>query len=157
MSNVFSVDKYSTLVFDCDGVVLNSNAIKTNAFYQATIGYGKAAADAMVEYHITNGGVSRYKKFAYFIEQIAPKYINNLSLSFDALLHTYSHYVRDGLLTCEVAPGLESLRKLNAKANWLIVSGGTSLNYVKFLLNVVWQIGLMEGYLVAQEQKKKYL
>nr|WP_298249110.1 HAD family hydrolase [uncultured Halomonas sp.] len=115
---------YTTLVFDCDGVVLDSNKVKTDAFYQATLPYGEAAAKAMVEYHVAYGGVSRYKKFAYFLEQIAPSYAEQQDSDLEALLQTYAGHVREGLLSCDVAPGLETLRRQTPNARWLIVSGG---------------------------------
>lgn len=116
---------YATYIFDCDGVVLDSNKVKTDAFYQATLPYGKAAAQAMVDYHIANGGVSRYKKFAYFLEQITPAYASQQQgPDLEALLHAYASHVREGLLNCDIAPGLETLRKKTSEARWLIVSGG---------------------------------
>lgn len=118
------VARYTTLVFDCDGVVLDSNKVKTEAFYQATLPYGKSAAQAMVDYHVANGGVSRYKKFAHFLEQIAPHHAEQQGPDLEALLQTYAGYVREGLLSCEVAPGLEALRQKTPNARWLIVSGG---------------------------------
>jgi hypothetical protein len=42
----------TTLVFDCDGVVLNSNRIKTEAFRLVAAPYGEAAAEALVQYHL---------------------------------------------------------------------------------------------------------
>lgn len=121
--------RYKTLVFDCDGVVLNSNKVKTDAFYRAAVPYGEAAAQALVDYHTANGGISRYKKFNYFLEEIAPKhsdeYNNNINLpNLDQLLTDYASYVEEGLLTCEVAAGLEDLRIATQNTNWLIVSGG---------------------------------
>ncbi|MDV2857234.1 HAD family hydrolase [Oceanimonas sp. CAM02] len=126
MSQQFSLTHYITLVFDCDGVVLNSNKVKTEAFYKAALPYGEAAAQAMVDYHVANGGVSRYKKFAYFLEQIAPGYAEQRKLlpNLEELLQAYASYVREGLLSCEIAPGLEALRKQTPNARWLIVSGG---------------------------------
>lgn len=119
------ITDYATLIFDCDGVVLDSNKVKTEAFYQATLPYGKAAAQAMVDYHVANGGVSRYKKFAYFLEKIAPIHAEHQdSPDLDALLQAYAGYVRDGLLSCDIAPGLEVLRQNTLNASWLIVSGG---------------------------------
>jgi len=56
---------YKTLVFDCDGVVLNSNKIKTQAFYEATKQFGHESAQALVDYHVANGGISRYAKFEW--------------------------------------------------------------------------------------------
>lgn len=116
------VSGYATLVFDCDGVVLNSNKIKTNAFYQAALPYGEAAAQALAEYHVAHGGISRYQKFSYFIEQIAPTGVQGPDLG--TLLESYADQVRQGLLTCEMAEGLPQLREHTANARWLIVSGG---------------------------------
>lgn len=124
MSQRVSVNKYTTLVFDCDGVILDSNKVKTEAFHQATLLYGKGAAQAMVDYHVANGGVSRYKKFAYFLEQIVPKYAKRQGPDQEALLRAFADYVRKGLLSCEMAPGLEVLRQQTPSARWLIVSGG---------------------------------
>lgn len=123
------LSKYKTLVFDCDGVILNSNQLKTAAFYQAALPYGEAAAQALVDYHTATGGISRYKKFSYFLEEITPKHSseasNNKNLpNLDQLLTNYANYVEEGLLTCEVAEGLEKLREATPNANWLIVSGG---------------------------------
>ena len=116
--------KYTTYIFDCDGVVLDSNKVKTEAFYQAALPYGETAAQAMVDYHVANGGVSRYKKFAHFLEQIAPHHSEQQGPDLEALLQAYAGHVREGLLSCEVAPGLEALREQSPNARWLIVSGG---------------------------------
>lgn len=113
---------YKTLVFDCDGVVLNSNKVKTQAFYQAALPYGEEAAQALVAYHVQNGGVSRYKKFAYFLSALIQQGASGPDL--EDLLGSYATKVRDGLLQCEVAAGLHELRANTPNANWLIVSGG---------------------------------
>lgn len=114
--------KYSTLVFDCDGVILNSNQLKTDAFYQVALPFGKQAATDFVRYHTENGGISRYKKFAHFLKHIAPSTNNTPTL--ETLLNQYAQHVTDGLINCEVAAGLEELRALTPNSRWLIVSGG---------------------------------
>ncbi|WP_319781512.1 HAD family hydrolase [Oceanisphaera sp. IT1-181] len=120
-----TVTDYKTLVFDCDGVILNSNKVKTDAFYRAALPYSEAAAQALLEYHVAHGGVSRYKKFAYFLEQIVPITAPSVSgPDLDELLSHYAQSVQHGLLTCEVAVGLYELRARTPHANWLIVSGG---------------------------------
>lgn len=129
-----SLSEYKTLVFDCDGVILNSNKIKTEAFYRVALAYGEPAAQELVRYHVENGGVSRYKKFKYFLDEIVPNLTNNKvsGRNLEALLGNYAKIVLDGLLSCELAEGLEELRKKIPEANWLIVSGGdqTELNEV---------------------------
>lgn len=121
-NNELSLDSYATLVFDCDGVVLDSNKVKTQAFYQAALPYGEAAAQALADYHVANGGVSRYKKFAYFLENIATKSIAGVTL--DTLLKSYADHVITGLLNCDIATDLVELRERTPNMRWLIVSGG---------------------------------
>jgi phosphoglycolate phosphatase-like HAD superfamily hydrolase len=116
------VEGYQTLVFDCDGVVLDSNKVKTQAFYNAALPYGKRAASALVDFHVANGGISRYLKFDMFLKDIAPD--KTVGPNLEELLSAYAIEVRKGLFSCEVARGLRSLRQNTQHANWLIVSGG---------------------------------
>jgi phosphoglycolate phosphatase-like HAD superfamily hydrolase len=123
---------YATIVFDCDGVILDSNRVKTEAFRIAAMPYGEAAAAALVKHHVANGGVSRYVKFAYFIETIVPEHAPDLipeagSPTLESLLSTYAQSVRNGLMTCAVAEGLEELREATPESRWLIVSGGDQI------------------------------
>lgn len=116
---------YKTLIFDCDGVILDSNKIKTEAFYCAALPYGELAAQALVDYHITHGGISRYKKFAFFLEDLVPNHAEGVQgPGLEELLESYANFVKEGLLTCEVAEGLLELREILPETNWLIVSGG---------------------------------
>lgn len=116
------IDHYATLVFDCDGVVLNSNRVKTEAFYQAALPYGKAAAQRLVDYHVQHGGISRYAKFAYFMEHLIEP--GQTGPALEELLTRYAAEVHEGLLKCDMASGLQALRERTASARWMIVSGG---------------------------------
>ncbi|MDN3649308.1 HAD family hydrolase [Reinekea marina] len=117
--------EYKTLVFDCDGVVLNSNKVKSSAFYHAALPFGVNAAQDLVSYHVANGGISRYEKFAYFLKEIAPNAARNISgLGLEELLKSYALKVRSGLLSCEIAGGLLELKARTKGIPWLIVSGG---------------------------------
>lgn len=119
------IKQYRTLVFDCDGVVLDSNKVKTEAFYKAALPYGENAAQALVDYHVAHGGISRYKKFAWFLQELVPLYAPKKNgPNLDALLRVYASKVLQGLLTCDIAPGLEKLRDETEDSRWLIVSGG---------------------------------
>ncbi len=117
-----SLSKYKTLIFDCDGVVLNSNMVKTQAFFRAAAPYGNKAAQALVDYHIANGGVSRYKKFEYFLQNLVTP--DSLGPTLQDLLTRFAAEVHQGLLTCEVANSLQTLRENTPGIRWLIVSGG---------------------------------
>ncbi|MFC5739253.1 HAD family hydrolase [Sinirhodobacter huangdaonensis] len=111
-----------TFLFDCDGVVFDSNRVKTEAFREATLPFGAAAAEAMVTYHTANGGVSRYLKFRHFLKDILKTEVTDAAL--DSLLSAYAGAVREGLATCAVTPGLDALRAHVPDSRWCIVSGG---------------------------------
>jgi phosphoglycolate phosphatase-like HAD superfamily hydrolase len=115
-----NIENYQTLVFDCDGVVLNSNKVKTQAFYNAALPFGEEAAQKLVAHHVLNGGISRYKKFEWFLQEV----ITSGEAELNKLLESYAQFVRNGLLTCDIASELFELRKKTSQANWLIVSGG---------------------------------
>ncbi|WP_376695217.1 HAD family hydrolase [Wenzhouxiangella sp. EGI_FJ10305] len=134
--------EYTTLIFDCDGVVLNSNKVKTEAFYQATLPFGKSAAQAMVDYHVAKGGVSRYKKFDYFLERIVLNHAEQKRADLESLLQAYADHVREGLLNCEIAPALGALRQHIPNTRWLIVSGGDQAE----LRNVLTERGIAEWF-----------
>lgn len=119
---MLSLDKYKTLVFDCDGVILDSNVVKTQAFYLAALPYGEAIAKRLVDFHTLNGGVSRYKKFDHFFSKILAR--PPAAGEMNAVLRRYAEEVKQGLLDCSIAPGLQALRDATPSCRWLIASGG---------------------------------
>jgi len=122
MTKEIELRYYKTLVFDCDGVILNSNKIKTEAFYNVAKVYGEKPALIFKNYHLKNGGISRYAKFEYFLTHILNKPLVYSEL--DKLLEEYAIVVKKALLTCEVVKGIEQLRSQTENIKWLIVSGG---------------------------------
>ena len=114
---------YSTIAFDCDGVILNSNEVKTNAFYYAALPYGEKNAEALKKYHTQNGGVSRFKKFQWFVDNFVEKTLRDDV--YEQLLTRYADIVEEGLLNFEFNKDLFELKKKTPNTNWLIVSGGS--------------------------------
>jgi len=129
------IREYATLVFDCDGVVLDSNKVKTDAFYKSALPYGEKLANELVRYHKENGGVSRYIKFEYFLDSILGVSIKQHMLN--ELLKSYSENVYDGLRSCQVNSGLKKLRNYT-NSRWMIASGGdqSELNEIFLLRNI---------------------
>ncbi|WP_319470251.1 HAD-IA family hydrolase [uncultured Pseudodesulfovibrio sp.] len=60
----------NAVFFDFDGVVLDSVNVKTEAFGDMFAEHGESVRQAVVEYHLNNGGVSRFEKFRYFYETL---------------------------------------------------------------------------------------
>lgn len=154
---ILPLSDYKTLVFDCDGVILNSNKVKTDAFYQAALPYGKAAADELVKYHVSNGGISRYKKFEYFLEKVVPVFSDSVNgPSLEELLESYASKVKHGLLSCDVAEGLNWLKNKTKGIPWLIVSGGDQFELREVFTNRKLS-GLFEGGIFGSPDNKEVI
>ena len=122
MSNERKRVIYRTWVFDCDGVILDSNRVKTEAFRQVARPFGEEVSEALVAYHVQHGGVSRYQKFAYLLEELLRE--PPLEHKVNELARQYGHCVYGNLLDCPVAEGLDELRRATGSSRWMIVSGG---------------------------------
>ena len=59
----------SLIMFDCDGVILESLNAKTQAFVRIASEFGEAGAE-LVRYHMSHGGTSRLKKFEWFYKEV---------------------------------------------------------------------------------------
>lgn len=118
--------QYSSILFDCDGVILNSNKIKSASFYHTAAKYCEDSAKELLDYHRKNGGVSRYIKFQYFLDRILPKYcVNNIKKpSLSKLLLEYKIRVEREILKCTIAEGLSTLREKTKNSDWLVITGG---------------------------------
>src|SRR5690606_29697085 len=113
---------YRSFVFDCDGVILDSNRLQTEAFRAAALPYGVEAAAALVDYHVANGGISRYVKLDRFLREMVPRGADGPDLN--ELLERFAAHVREGLLRCDVAERLDELRRSTPTARWIVASGG---------------------------------
>ena len=137
-----SLNSYRTLVFDCDGVVLNSNFAKIDAYREIALQFGAnaAQAEALVQHHIQLGGISRYPKFEYFLREIMQTSITSEKMQ--CLLDGFTQRVREKLSHCEISPHLPALRQATPEARWMMISGGDQQE----LRDVMQQRGLQKYF-----------
>ena len=65
-----------TILWDFDGVILNSMKIKGDGFKELFKDYDIKKIKLIEKYHYENGGVSRFEKIKYFYTEIIKKNIN---------------------------------------------------------------------------------
>lgn len=75
------------IIFDFDGVILDSVPTKTEGFKKLFQDFQIELVDKLIEHHIQNGGISRYKKIKYFFNEIL-----NQEISEDEILSYASKY-----------------------------------------------------------------
>jgi len=122
-----NIKSYKTIIFDCDGVILNSNKIKTDAFRKTLENFDVNLVNEFILFHKENGGISRYEKINYFLNNLVPKYCNSLNIineTYDTLLKKYSFICKKSLKEAEITRGLKLFRNFTAASKWLLISGG---------------------------------
>jgi len=116
--------KWEAVFFDFDGVILNSVDVKTKSFAKMFREYGPEVEKKVVEYHLANGGVSRFDKFRYYYEEILNKPVNEKIIK--KLSKQFSNLVVDGVLASPFISGAkESLENLKRKKTSCYVVSAT--------------------------------
>jgi len=110
--------------FDFDGVILDSVDVKTEAFAEMFRHYGAKVEQAVVDYHLANGGVSRFKKFEYYYEHILKRPITSKKL--EALGVEFNRLAMTGVMEAPFIDGaMETLKQLRKDGIPAFVVSGT--------------------------------
>jgi phosphoglycolate phosphatase-like HAD superfamily hydrolase len=112
-----------TILWDFDGVILDSMKIKGDGFVELFKEYDQKAVQELERYHYLNGGVSRFEKIRYFFNTILEESIsedNILQLSDD-----FATIIEKKLYDCSnlIDDSLLFIKTNYKKYNFNIVSG----------------------------------
>lgn len=111
------------VVFDCDGVLIESVDIKTAAFVELFSEYPQHA-EAIADHHLTHLGISRFEKFRWIYRELLQLELGDDQLK--ALGQRFADHVAAGTLTCPEVPGTTAtLATLHGWAVPLFVASGT--------------------------------
>jgi len=127
------------IIFDFDGVILESNDVKIDGFYKLFEEFGNEKANLASTYFATNAGLSRYDVIEYFFTEILNEIAEEEKLALYA--KKYSHIVKDKVLESEFVSGCREFlidnNKYN-KYNVFIVSSSAEndLKYICEKLNI---------------------
>lgn len=115
-------NKYDIAIFDCDGVILDSNKIKTEAFRKVVEEYDSKRVEQLIDYHLKSGGVSRFEKIKYFFTEILNK--NDQAL-INEKINLYGEIVINDLKNSKMVEGVEDfLKYLNENGTTCFVNSG---------------------------------
>jgi len=121
-----------TIFWDFDGVLMDSMEIRNDGFRKVLKGYPEHQIDELMQYHLRNGGLSRYVKFRYFYEkilgeEITASQVNHLAEQFSSIM--LESLMDKSLL---ISDSLNFVIRNSAKINMHIVSGsdGKELNQI---------------------------
>lgn len=111
------------IIFDFDGVILESAVIKTEAFGEVVKDYPEEQARAFVDYHMSHMGISRHVKFRYFIEEILNEEYSDEKEQ--RLADAFERIVFDRVMKCAFVPGAQEFLERNYDKFDMFIASGT--------------------------------
>jgi HAD superfamily hydrolase (TIGR01549 family) len=101
------VDQYDIIIFDCDGVLMDVNLLKCEAFGKVVEGYSSEIVESFVNHCRTTFGVSRYVKFKEFLSEFLKEPFDQDK--YDFLLNNYANICKEIYRFANITPGCEKL------------------------------------------------
>lgn len=110
------------IVFDFDGVILESADVKTEAFLELYREHGPELVAKVRAHHLANLGISRFKKFAWIAEHLLGKQLSEEESQ--ALGERFSALALQKVLAAPMVPGAQAaLEALEGKLPMFVASG----------------------------------
>src|SRR5256712_13190101 len=95
------------IAYDFDGVLVESVEVKTRAFARLFNTEGPDAVRKILDYHLKNGGVSRFEKFKTIYRSILKRPLSEEQ--FRSLCERFSELVVDEVVAASWVDGAEGL------------------------------------------------
>lgn len=112
---------FAAVVFDFDGVLVESLDIKTRAFAELYQPYGDAIVGQVVAFHQAHGGVSRFDKIRHFENVFLGREVVEDEILGKA--EVFSRLVEDAVIACpEVSGATKLLRFLSGNTPCFVAS-----------------------------------
>ncbi|PRX43497.1 HAD family hydrolase [Salegentibacter salegens] len=142
------------IFWDFDGVIMDSMPIRNKGFELVLENYPKDQVQALMKFHLKNGGLSRYVKFRHFFEEIrgenvSEEEVKEWAQKFSKIMK--KELVQPPLL---IKDSLNFIKENYRKFNMHIVSGsdGMELNYLCERLEISWYFISIHGSPVPKKE-----
>jgi phosphoglycolate phosphatase-like HAD superfamily hydrolase len=139
------------IIFDFDGVLVESVDIKTMAFAKLFESEGKKIVEKVVDYHLRNTGVSRFEKIKYIYKNMLNRHLSKET--FDSLCRQFSHLVVDEVVNAPYVKGAKEFLDDYAKKYSCFVASATPQDEIEDIIKRKQMTGYFKG--VYGSPKKK--
>lgn len=129
------------VVFDFDGVILESVDVKTRAFEAIFARENPGAVERILAYHKANGGISRFDKFRYAYREVLRRPLGPAKEK--SLGERFNTLVEEAVVTAPWVPGAREFLEEHGKRLPLFVASGTPEDELR---RIVKRRGLMRFF-----------
>lgn len=129
-----SINDYNLYIFDCDGVVLDSNQLKIDAMENALSNFffEKTSIDSCIDYFSKNFGLSRFHHVDVFIDNFLNVQCGSRERVRTEILKNFSDQCHDLYLKAKITPGF--------------IDFVSSLEGSKYIASGSEQVGLIRAF-----------
>ncbi len=121
------------IFFDFDGVIVDSNSIKTEAFRTMFSDYDRDTIAKVVAYHRQHGGISRVEKIRYAYQHIVNQPLTEDELA--RLAKRYSELVMEKVINIDMIDGVAEFLDNVLGALPIFVISGTPEDELRQIIN----------------------
>ncbi len=114
------------IIFDFDGVIINSHKVKTEAFFYVFKKFGNHVALKAKNFHLKNISSSRYYKFNSVLKKL-PK---SKKISINLIDNKFDNFVNSGIKKLKLSPHLLNFLKKNKNKYFFYISTATPQNKI---------------------------
>ncbi len=120
------------ILFDFDGVIADSNNVKTEGFVKLFDGYPGAVKDYIKKFHLQNGGMSRFDKFRHIYLNILKEELPDKK--FQQLCTDFNRLVLDGVIQAPMFEGVEDFLRRNKGIYDMYIVSGTPQDEIRMIV-----------------------
>ena len=125
---------YKAIIFDFDGVILDSVNIKTLAFEAIYLPHGREIAEKVKAHHLLNGGISRFKKFRYYHQNFLGIELTDAQV--DRMAEEFSELVFQKVSEAAFIKGAASFLEAHHDSRKCFIATGTPQNEIEQIVAI---------------------
>ena len=145
----------NAIIFDFDGVVLESLNVKTNAFKKLYEPYGSDISKRVVEHHLENGGVSRFDKIKFYHNIFLGEDIDEKKIQ--KIAQKFSEMVVNEIMKVPFVDGAKQFIEDNYKRYLMFISSATPTNELNFICKQRKIAKYFQGIFGSPDSKSKHI
>jgi phosphoglycolate phosphatase-like HAD superfamily hydrolase len=151
MKTIEYLKNSNTIFWDFDGVIKDSVEVKSNAFEQLFLPFGKGVADKIRRHHEANGGMSRFDKLPIYLEWVEQE---STQENIDKYIKKFSLLVKNKVINSEWVEGVFDYLKNNHKRQQFFLITATPQHEIEDIIN---QLNISDYFrhIVGSPTKKK--